>query len=88
MPPVDNDAPKVTVEGLDILARNRVAVRNAKKAERDEHIRAAARLMREIDDLTAGLDDLADRRWAVMMGDRIDTMVDLRARLAPFVGHA
>jgi hypothetical protein len=83
-----NDAPKVTVEGLDIRARNLVAHKKLKRAERDECIRRAAQLMREMDELDRGIADLVDRRLDVMLGDRIEPMVDLRERLAPFVGHA
>jgi hypothetical protein len=88
MPPTDNAAPTgPTVEGLDILLRNRVAHRKAKQAERDEAIRRAALLMREIDELDRGIADLVDQRLAVMMGAGVDTMANLAQRLAPFVGH-
>jgi hypothetical protein len=91
MPPEDSHAPTddgPTCAGLDIRLRHLVAVRDAKRAERDAAIAAAARLMREIDGFNAHISDLIETRLAVMMGDHAEPTVDLARRIAPFVGHA
>jgi hypothetical protein len=77
-----------SVAGLDIRLRQYTGHKKLKQAERDAAIANAARLMREIDELDRGIADLIEQRLAVMMGERVEPMVDVMSRLAPFVGHS